>query len=282
VSGRGIGALLLLALATVAPRADNPPRAEFEARFARNWGARIESALAAVGSVPVPAHPDLPADVRDGVLGYLITLLDGGAFGTTSGADLTRVLQASGRRSRIPVEKVVELRRAPTGIEGEAWLRASFVAPLRVPVPYSILGYHPGSLGSTQQVTAREWHSARSLINDPAGEVTAALELEDLTLWGFVEGRVLIDIDAVIDKLMGSSLDDTIVIGLAFFRFRGEPYAMAIGYNRQGEPRSGALSLIDDEIRFPTPPELKAVARDLRGRLVRHLTQMGLPAWMPE
>jgi hypothetical protein len=257
-------------------------RAELQRRFERAWGARIAAALERAEPLPVPARPELPPDVRDGAFAYLVHLLDTDAYGAVTGAQLRQVQAAAGRRSRIPCEMIGEVRRAPGEAAGEGWVRARFTGPLDVPIPYSILGYHPGSLVSSQEVVAREWRTPRSVIRDPAGDVKPDLLVEDLTLWAFVEGEVVVDIDGWVDALMGSNLDDTYVVGLAFFRFRGAAYAMALGYNREGQPRSGALHLAEDEVRFPTPRELKATARDLRARLVRHLAQMGLPAWVAD
>lgn len=268
--------------AAIADKAADVQRAKFAEHFRQIWGARIETALAGVAPVTAPEHPVLPKDVKDGVFGYLVSLLDANTYGSVAGSQFRDVLKRTGRPSKIPYETIGELRRAPASASGEGWVRVAFTGPLDVPVPYSILGYHPGSLHSPAQVTVREWHMPRSVISDPAGDVTGALEVTDLTLWAVVEGRVVIDIDQLVDKLLGGSLDDTYVVGIAFFRFRGAAYAMALGYNGQGEPRSGALQLGENEILFPTPRELKATARDLRARIVRRLAEMGLPAWLPE
>jgi hypothetical protein len=268
--------------AGIADKAADAQRAKFAERFREIWGARIESALAGATPVALPEHPELPKDVKDGVFGYLVGLLDANTYGRVAGSQFRDVLQRTGRGSRIPYETIGEVCRAPASTLGEGWVRVNFTGPLDVPVPYSILGYHPGSLHSSAQVTVREWRMPRSVISDPAGDVTGGLEVKDLTLWAIVEGRVVIDIDKLVDKLLGGSLDDTYMVGVAFFRFRGAAYAMALGYNGQGEPRSGALELAENEILFPTPRELKATARDLRARVVRHLAEMGLPAWLPE
>lgn len=276
-----IGVLGLVGVG-IANQASDEQRAKFAERFRQVWGDRIETALDGTPPVSVPEHPVLPGDVRDGVFSYLVSLLDANTHGYVSGSQISEVLKRAGRPSRIPYEKIREVRRAPASKAGEGWVRVSFNGPLNVAVPYSILGYHPGGLHSSAQVTMREWHATRSVINDPAHDVTGALEIEDLTLWVVVEGRVVIDIDKLVDKLLGGSLDDTYVIGVAFFRYRGVTYAMALGYNGQGQPRSGVMDMGKDEILFPTPRELKATARDLRSRIVHHLAGMGLPAWLPE
>ena len=286
VARRAAAVIAMAILGTVgvgiADQAADAQREKFAERFRQVWGARIETALAGVAPVAAPEHPVLPKDVKDGVFGYLVSLLDANTYGSVAGSQFREVLERTGRASRIPYEAIGEVRRAPASASNEGWVRVAFTGPLDVPVPYSILGYHPGSLHSSVQVTVREWHMPRSVISDPAGDVTSGLEVTDLTLWAVVEGRVVIDIDKLVDKLLGGSLDDTYVVGVAFFRFRGTAYAMALGYNGQGEPRSGALQLAENEILFPTPRELKATARDLRARVVRHLAEMGLPAWLPE
>lgn len=271
-----------IAVAAIAGEPADSQRAKFEQRFQREWGGRIETALAGAAPVVVPEHPVLPKDVKDGVFGYLVSLLDSGTYGHVSGAQITEVMKRSGRTSKIPYETIGEIRRAPAGPTGEGWVRVTFTEPLDVAVPYSILGYHPGSLNSSPRVTVHEWRASRSVISDPAGEMTSGVEVTDLTLWAIVEGRVVIDIDKLVDKLLGGSLDDTYVVGLAFFRYHGKAYAIALGYNGEGQPRSGALEMAEDEILFPTPRELKATARGLRARLVRHLADLGLPAWLPE
>ncbi len=250
-------------------------------QYRRVWKPQVDAALAAAETVRVSGEPYFAADVRDGVFAYLAGLLEQNTVGITTGAQLRRILAAGGRKSRIPCACIASLQRVPGQVPAEAWVRAIFTAPLDVPVPYSILGYHPGSVRSSREVTVHEWHLPRAELTDPGTGRSGTFMVEDLTVWGVIDGEVLVDIDGWLDALMAGSLDDTYVVALALFRFRGQPYAMALGYNRQGEPRSGSLQLTEDEICFPSPPELKAIARALRARAVRRLAQMGLPVWLP-
>ena len=129
---------------------------------------------------------------------------------------------------------------------------------------------------------AGEWHVERLQIPDPGGVGRPPLVVENVSLWALLEGRIEIDVDGWVDALLGSRLDDTQLIGLAVFHFRGKRCGMALGYSVKGEPRSGVLDLAGDEILFPTPDELKAIARHLRSRIVQRLSRFDLPVVMPE
>jgi len=72
------------------------------------------------------------------------------------------------------------------------------------------------------------------------------------------------------------------MLGIVLFRFDGTRYGMALGYNAEGEARSGALHLAEDEVPFPTPTELKYVARHVRQQILRQLAEMELPVSLPE
>jgi hypothetical protein len=262
--------------------AANPFQSEdTRARFLRVWKPRIEDVLAQAGALPVPEEPYLPPDIKDPVFGYLIGMFDRKMSGFVTGDHLQAVLEASDRKSRVPREQIKRVLCVRENRRDLIWARAEFVRDLRLPVPYSILGYHPGRLVSSAAVTARQWEMERMVVPYASKDEADTLEIKDVTLLAFVEGGVEMDIDGWLDALMGDSLDDTYMLGLAVFRYNGTRYAMALGYNSKGEPRSGALHLSEDEVRFPTPDDLKAVARYLRKQMLRKLTLMELPVALP-
>ena len=84
---------------------------------------------------------------------------------------------------------------------------------------------------------------------------------------GHCERFLLADVDGWLDFVLGGALDDTEVRGLAVFGWKGRLYAIAVGFNREGRPRSGAFDFAEDKVLFPVPPELRAAARALRAQL---------------
>jgi len=249
--------------------------------YLRVWEPRIDAALARADTLDLPAEPYLPEDIKDPVFAYLVGLLDRETFGLVTGEHLQAVLDSSGGKSRVPCCRIANVQSMREARGLGVWSRAEFVENLRLAIPYSILGYHPGRLISSQRITVRGWRLPRMSVPNPGEEAPHTLEIHNVTLLAIVEGYIELDIDGWLDAIMGGSLDDTKMVGLAIFVYDGARYAMALGYNRDGRPRSGALHLSKDEVAFPTPAELKSVARHLRKQIARQLGEMHLPIWMP-
>ena len=146
-------------------------------------------------------------------------------------------------------------------------LQMRFAETLEVPVPYAILGYHPGSLRISDEVEFDEWSLGR--IRLPDGSEGKRRYLEEVRLLVVRRGELVIDIDWWVDKLFGGKLDDTDLVALALVRFEGRTYGIATGYNSSGRGRSGTFDFFTDEVVFPSPPHFKFAGRTLRGRAER-------------
>ena len=116
---------------------------------------------AAVSVIPASGEPDLPAvlriaaGVKDPVFAVLIGILESESYGTLSHARLEAELARQPARSRLPFRQMRDLQRLPSGL-GEARVVLRFEAPVDQPIPYSILGYHPGSFGASTTCVFRE------------------------------------------------------------------------------------------------------------------------------
>jgi hypothetical protein len=90
---------------------------------------------------------------------------------------------------------------------------------------------------------------------------------EEIILWGIRQGEFSMDVDGWLDSLMGPKLDDTRLVGFAIFRYEGQLFAIATGYNKDGVGRSGAIDLVKDEVIFPNRPEFKKAGAYFRKRV---------------
>jgi hypothetical protein len=135
-----------------------------------------------------------------------------------------------------------------------------FLGAVKVPVPYSILGYRPGNIRASATCRLRE----RRLGDVPLGP--RGERFEDVRLFTLEEGEMEVDIDALVDFLAGSALDDTRVTGLAVLRHQGRRLGVAFGYNHDESPRYGVFDFAADKILIPLPAELKGMPTDLRRR----------------
>jgi len=223
------------------------------------------------------AAPELPAvltierSAKDPVFGVLIGLLESGTYGTLTLDRLERELGKDVSRSRLPYKKLRELRREPAA--GGARVTLRFDAALAMPIPYSILGYHPGKIGASVSCAFREWNLGSVGVAHAGKAGAETLLLEDVHAFALERGRLLVDIDWWLDALMGAALDDTEVEAVVVLRRKGRWTGLALGHSRKGENRSGAFDFSDDRIVFPVSPEIKTISRQLRHQVERLLAQ---------
>lgn len=228
------------------------------------------------GEAPQAASAALPEalpfdpQVTDPVFAVLVALVRTDLHGTLTRAHLVRELERRRVRSRLPYAAVREVARlpAPAGIQALVTIR--FEGPLDVPIPYRILWYHPGRIRGGDVCGFREWSLGSVGVPYQAGPdaASATLALSDVHVFELDAGRLVVDIDGWLDRLMGSALDDTDLVGLAVFGLAGRGYGMALGHNPGQRSRSGAFDFQADRVVFPMSGELKAVARALRARLL--------------
>ncbi|MBN1424947.1 hypothetical protein JXA88_10355 [Candidatus Fermentibacteria bacterium] len=204
------------------------------------------------------------ADVRDPVLSFLVGLLRDDILDTLEGDDIRRVTAQSRRSTLIPLKLLERMGRGQGPSPDTRIVSFWLTRDGKVPAPYSLLGYHPGSVLIHRRIELVEWHVGRVVITERG---RGSFALDDCYVWAVHEGRIGIDIDAFIDRLLGGSVDDMTVNSLALFRLDDVRYAMAMGYNKKGKGRSGALHLRKDEIEFPSSWQLRSAGKLLRRKV---------------
>jgi hypothetical protein len=211
------------------------------------------------------------SQVADRFYGYLIGLIEANTCGVIDSGKLEEVLHNFKGRTSIPFEKIKEIRRQCATGASVRNVSVAFNGDLEAPVPYSILGYHPGAVRASQTVSFLEWYLPSDKIRVNAKE---SLEVSDVFVFGLYEGWAVVDIDAWVDRILGGLLDDTRIAVLVLFKYKGEWHALAAGYGRSGEGRSGIFNFRTNKILFPTPRELQALAPHYRNLVVRtkHVT----------
>ncbi len=223
--------------------------------------------------IGLPAVLERQPGVNDPIFSILTRLVTSGTYGTITQERLRQEVARIGGKSRLPYESVVSITREPVKPGWTALIRLEFQEPIDLPVPYSILGYHPGSFTASQQCVFREWEVGKIRLSESEQKgdhtETRTIDLEDVHLFASVEGEVKIDIDAWIDALLGGAIDDTDITALMLGRWQGEWYGVAMGYGHDHSGRSGILSLRQDKILFPTPDGLRGVGRQMRARAER-------------
>jgi hypothetical protein len=230
-----------------------------------------------------------PAEVREPLFAALLAIADGDSLGVWDGAALAHRVAASGRRSRLPLGELlrVERREARPGeapgppepavttlaAAGAASALAqdarrvweiTFARDLRLPMPYSILGYHPGTLLIARTLVAAEWRVGERNLRVTRGEETTVHAVTDIVVLRFLQGHLVLDADGWLDRLLGDKLDDSWTDGLLVCRHAGERRALALGRNRALRNLTGEFDFRRDKVL----PNGSPLARGL-GRFAR-------------
>ena len=98
-------------------------------------------------------------DVKDRFFAYMIGLAEADAYGNLSAEDLSGVLDEFAGETRIPFGLITGIERRRVEQGNPTLVSISFLEELKTPVPYSILGYHPGSVVADTTVRFNEYLS---------------------------------------------------------------------------------------------------------------------------
>jgi hypothetical protein len=218
----------------------------------------------------------LPEDeVKDRFFAYLIGLAEADAYGELRSEDLDEALREFAGKTRVPFNLITDIQRRPGEPGKPDVVSISFLDMLKTPVPYSILGYHPGSVVADTAVSFYEYYlPKKSVWLAKNSQVT----LTQIHVFAVYEGWVVVDIDAWVDKILGGRLDDTWLTVLGLFKYEGDWHGIAAGYGPSGEGRSGVFNFKTNNILFPTPEQFRTLGPYFRN-LVR--SQRGIKAPLP-
>jgi hypothetical protein len=255
----------------------DPSAAEVETSVTRAERAAAGRAPPAAGSEePVAPGPDaLPSnlEIREPLYELLVAIARDDSLGVWDAPALKTYVCASGRPSRLPLDHLVSVERraaAPPEDEprggarvGRIW-RVTLDRDLDLPMPYSILGYHPGTLRIARRLVFSEWRLGDVNLRIANGDSNAVLQVAGLFVFRLDAGWLILDADALVDRMLGGMLDDTWTDGLAFGRCDGVLIGLGLGRSRRLRPIYGEFDFRADKVRAhgrPLASRLSSFAR---------------------
>ncbi|MGQ9603496.1 MAG: hypothetical protein ACUVUU_04735 [bacterium] len=216
-------------------------------------------------TIPVEEIFAPESSVKDPFYRYLIGLIEADICGTVNSKTLSSALSKHKSKTDIPFQLIDRISRSCESLTNPCEVSISFKSDLKASIPYSILGYHPGSVRASEVVDFIEWRMPRKTIQIADGR---RIDLTDVHLFAPQRGWAMIDMDAWIEKLTLGLIDDTRIVGLGLFRYQGEWYGLATGYDPQGNGRSGIFSFSANKILFPTPEHFQGVGPHFRNYII--------------
>jgi len=254
---------VVLPVPAASPGDPSAPGAQFApGAAADSAGRRPVTGLSATGLINA-------AELRDPFFRFTFGMIAIDSVGVWTRADLDRYITASGEPTRLPLDRIVSIeRRVAVGAERERRLgsiveriwRIELTEAFAVPMPYSILGYHPGSLRISHELILSEWY-----LGSPDLEFTIDGRERRFTTAGLITLRVdagylVLDADGWLDALLGKKLDDAWTVGFAFGRLNGRLVGIGITVGRDGRKTYGELDFAKDEIVAHGRPPARALS----------------------
>jgi hypothetical protein len=229
---------------------------------------------AAAGAAPwglVPGEAFLRAQVKEPVFAWVFSLVEADSLGTWTAADVQAFAEGWDQPSDFPLDKLVCVRREALpdsaravreGLVCDRRVVIELAAPrLEMPMPYAILGYHPGTLSFGSPLVAREWRAGARTVDVRSGDGTRRGEVQGLVVFEIVAGWTVLDVDGWLDSLLGRKLDDSATVGLAVARGGGRLLGVGNSIGREGRVIFGEM-----DFRLGTiAPHGRPLARALAG-----------------
>lgn len=233
---------------------------------------------ALVLTASAPSLSDVPAraGVQEPFFAMFLGVVHADLQGSWSGEEFRAVVESRGRPTRIPLEALHRFSRTEHA-RARSLLRLDLAEDVDIPFPYTILGYHPGTIRVSRVFEIQEWRTADIRFQAPPAEEGAKpvwIELTDVIAFGITQGHFEVDVDGWLDALMGERLDDNNMIGFATFIHDGRLLGMSLGYARGGRASTGIFDFARDEVVFPVSPELTLAGRYMLARIERHIPEL--------
>ena len=191
-----------------------------------------------------------PGQVRDTFFAYVLGIISAGIEVDVDGEQMRAILTEFTSRLNLPFDLIGRVTQHTDEETGVRTIGLDFQRDVSLPIPFSILFYHPGSIVADRTLLFRV---DRSLLADPAGK-EAPGPVFDLVITG---GSVLVDIDDWLEALFSASLEDTWIRHIVFFTWQGEWIGLLEGTGRAtGRVLRAYFNFTRNRIVFPVPPAL--------------------------
>ncbi len=132
---------------------------------------------------------------------------------------------------------------------------------LDMAMPYSILGYHPGTLSFGSPVVVREWRVGDHEVTVRTSDEVRRDTVEGMVVFEIVSGWTVLDVDGWLDKLLGDAIDDAATVGFVAARGNGRLLGVSDSLGRDGRFIFGELDFRNNTVAPHGRPLANGMAR---------------------
>jgi hypothetical protein len=196
-----------------------------------------------------------PEQVKDTFFAYVIGVIASGTDLEMTNEDLRDILTEFKTNLNLPFDLIRGVVQHTDEQSGECSMSIAFNGDAKIPIPFSLLGYHPGSILATSQLHFTQTRPVSSREDEP---VTA----NPVYVMHLTEGQIVVDVDDWLISLLPSMLDDLSVRFIAIFHYKEDWYCQLGGTGRRAKKGlNWFFSLTGNRIIYPIPKELARLGR---------------------
>jgi len=235
---------------------------------ARVAGAALVAVFLLMSTAPAGAWSEFGVDekkaetptgpeIKEPFFRFLIHMAQQDSLGRWTGEEVRAHDAAEGSASNFPLDLVVSITRERpdpqaarkyTGTAVRAVWTLVLAGPQDNPMPYSILGYHPGSLRISKVLVLSELAPTEIRVSYEEEGEPVTVDLTDVRIFPLEQGYVLLDADGFLDKLLGSALDDAWTVGFVTAREEGRLIGLGVSLGRNGRKIYGEFDFSADKV----------------------------------
>jgi hypothetical protein len=198
-----------------------------------------------------------PSEVKDTFFAYVLGIIRAGVEVDIDNAGMREILTEFKSALNLPFDLVARVTQHTSPETGKRLIGLDFTSDVVIPIPFSLLFYHPGSITADRSLM---FEVNRSTYADP-GTPGAPAPVFDLVLAG---GKVLVDVDNWLEWLLAAYLEDTWIRHIVFFTWRGDWIGLLEGTGRRtGRQLRAFFDFTRNKILFPEPAELSGIGHIL-------------------
>lgn len=222
----------------------------------------------------VPDRDFLRVQVKEPVFAMVFAMVEADSLGTWTRRDVEDFATAWDRPSDFPLEYLVAIRREVAPPEMQVQRRGYVCeriitielesARLDMPMPYSILGYHPGTLGFGSPLVIREWRLGTVELHVRTDEGSHRETVSGFTIFQMIAGWTILDVDGWLDTLLGRNLDDAATLAFSTCRAGGRIVGVGTNVGRTGRSIYGELDFRRGTVMTHGRPLARAISAAAR------------------
>jgi hypothetical protein len=222
----------------------------------------------------VPSREALREQVKEPFFAFVLSMIAADSLGTWAAADLEAFAAAWGGKTDFSLGHLVsisrevvppEQRKQHEGVEA----RRRLVITMRedrfeFPMPYSILGYHPGTVVVNSPLVFDEWALGPRTVEVRVEGAKRQYAVDALTVFQITRGANYLDVDAWLDNLLGDVVDDSWTLAFVAGWEDDRLLGLAVSTGRKGRRIFGELDFRTGEVQIHDRPVIRGLAAHVR------------------